>query len=92
MPYLDPAVAQSAKTYLQSEYAAYNPTVITHVGWKDGASRDWHDLPTEVDADRVNYPPTQWGEAMNSSDGVKNTGAPTYRRMHTTLCGSMLKP
>jgi hypothetical protein len=61
MPYLTPAVAQSAKAYLQSEYASYNPTIVTHVGWRDGASRDWFDLPPDVDADRVNYPPTQWG-------------------------------
>ncbi len=60
MPYLTPDVAQSVKTYLQSEYAAYNPAFTTHVGWRDGASRDWFDLPPEIDADRANYPPTQW--------------------------------
>ncbi|HJW27858.1 MAG TPA: hypothetical protein VJ508_01275, partial [Saprospiraceae bacterium] len=60
MPYLTPALAQSTKTYLQNEYTNYNPTSVTHVGWQTGASRDWFDLPPDVNADRVNYPPTQW--------------------------------
>ncbi len=63
IPYLTPDLAQSTKAYLQSEYATYNPTTVTHVGWRDGASRDWFDLPPDVDADRANYPPTQWGES-----------------------------
>jgi outer membrane protein assembly factor BamB len=80
MPYLDPAVAQSAKTYLQSEYAAYNPTSITHVGWRDGASRDWHDLPPEVEADRANYLPTQWLSNEFTGWGQKygGTNIPPY--------------
>ena len=60
VPYLTPDLAQSTKAYLQSEYAAYNPTTVTHIGWSAGASRDWFDLPPEVDADRQNYPSTEW--------------------------------
>jgi hypothetical protein len=81
MPYLSPDIAQSAKTYLQSEYAAYNPTTVTHVGWRNGASRDWFDLPPDADADRVNYPPTQWGgsyEFIGWSQKYGGTNIPPY--------------
>ena len=60
IPYLTPDLAQSAKTYLQGEYATYNPTIGTDVGWSTGASCDWFDLTPDVDADRKNYPPTPW--------------------------------
>jgi hypothetical protein len=60
LPYLTPTVAQSARTYLQNEYASYKPTTYSHIGWSSGASRDWFDLPPDVDADRVNYGPTEW--------------------------------
>ena len=60
IPYLTPDLAQTTKSYLQSEYSVYNPAFITHIGWRDGASRDWFDLPPDVDADRNNYPPTEW--------------------------------
>jgi len=81
IPYLTPDLAQSTKAYLQSEYAAYNPTSITHVGWKNGASRDWFDLPPDVDANRVNYPPTQWGgsyEFVGWSQKYGGTNIPPY--------------
>jgi len=91
VPYLTPEVAQSTKAYLQNEYAAYKPTTSTHVGWRDGASRDWFDLPPDVDPDRVNYPPTEWG-AMNSLGGGKNMEAPTSHRTPSTPCGNMPRP
>jgi hypothetical protein len=81
VPYLTPSLAQSTKAYLQSEYAAYNPTTITHVGWRNGASRDWFDLPPDVDADRVNYLPTQWGgsyEFVGWSQKNGGTNIPPY--------------
>jgi hypothetical protein len=81
MPYLTPDVAQNVKTYLQSEYAAYNPTTVTHVGWRAGAGRDWFDLPPDVDADRVNYPATQWGgsyEFVGWSQKYGGTNIPPY--------------
>ncbi len=81
MPYLTPDIAQSAKTYLQSEYTTYNPTLYTHVGWRDGASRDWFDLPPDTNADRVNYPPSQWGgsyEFVGWSQKYGGTNIPPY--------------
>ncbi len=81
MPYLTPTVAQNAKTYLQSEYANYNPTLVTHVGWRDGAGREWFDLPPDVNADRVNYSPTQWAgsyEFVGWSQKYGGTNIPPY--------------
>jgi PQQ-like domain len=80
IPYLTPGVAQSTRAYLQSEYAAYNPTTITHVGWSSGASRDWFDLPPEVDADRTDYPPTEWNSYEFEGWGQKygGTNIPPY--------------
>ena len=51
---------QSTKTYLQTELNSYPPYNVTHIGWQAGASRDFFDLPPEVDADRQNYGPTEW--------------------------------
>jgi hypothetical protein len=80
MPYLTPSLAQSTKAYLQSEYAAYNPAFVTHVGWSSGASRDWFDLPPEVDADRTNYSPTEWISYEFEGWGEKygGTNVPPY--------------
>ena len=60
LPYLPADMAQPAKNYLQSEFNSYAPDKVTHIGWKAGASRDFFDLPPDVDADRVNYGPTEW--------------------------------
>jgi outer membrane protein assembly factor BamB len=51
LPYLPADVAQSTRTYLQSEFAAYSPLSINHVGWKVGASREVYDIPPEVAGD-----------------------------------------
>jgi outer membrane protein assembly factor BamB len=54
LPYLPPDVAQSARAYLQTEYAAYPPLTINHVGWKVGANRQVYDVPPEVAGDMAN--------------------------------------
>ena len=56
LPYLPPDVAQSTRAYLQTEFAAYSPLSINHVGWKNGADRQPYDLPPEVAADMTNLP------------------------------------
>ena len=80
VPYLTPDLAQSTKAYLHSEYAAYNPASVTHIGWRNGASRDWFDLPPDVDADRANYPATEWGSYEFVGWGQKygGTNIPPY--------------
>lgn len=56
LPHLPKNQQETVKTYLQNEYAAYPPYTYTHIGWKDGASRQIFDLPPEVEEDRVNFP------------------------------------
>jgi hypothetical protein len=59
LPHLPAGQQAEVRTYLQNEYATYPPHVYTHIGWRDGAAREAFDLPPEVEADRVNFPPTQ---------------------------------
>lgn len=47
-PYLSPTLQSQVKTYLQNEYNNYSPCTYTHIGWT-GASRDWGELPPEVE-------------------------------------------
>jgi outer membrane protein assembly factor BamB len=54
LPYLPSDVAQSTRTYLQSEFAAYSPLSVNHVGWKVGAKREAYDIPPEVATDMAN--------------------------------------
>ena len=85
MPYLNPALAQSTKAYLQSEYSAYNPTSISHIGWKTGASREAYDMPADDVADTANYGPSQWYGDSEFLAGVRHV----LRPIPFTLCGSM---
>jgi outer membrane protein assembly factor BamB len=56
-PYLSTSLQASVKTYLQSEYTNYSPCVYTHDGWA-GASREWTDLPPDVESAAANMQPT----------------------------------
>ncbi|HTP07533.1 MAG TPA: PQQ-binding-like beta-propeller repeat protein, partial [Anaerolineae bacterium] len=56
-PYLSASLQARVKTYLQSEYTNYSPCVYTHDGWT-GASREWTDLPPDVESAAANMPPS----------------------------------
>ena len=58
LPYLPADLQPQTRSYLQSEFAAYLPYQVSHIGWKDGAAREAFELPPEVEADRANYPPS----------------------------------
>jgi outer membrane protein assembly factor BamB len=58
LPHLPAAMQPAVKTYISNEFNAYPPYQINHVGWS-GAPREVFDLPPEVAADLVNYPPEQ---------------------------------
>lgn len=57
LPYLPPDLQQQTKAYIQSEFNAYPPYLVNHIGWKDGNPREIFDLPPEVQADMQNMGP-----------------------------------
>lgn len=59
LPHLPPDLQQQTRTYLQNEYAGYLPYQVTHIGFRDGASREAFDLPPEVEADRATFGPSE---------------------------------
>ncbi len=54
-PHLPPALQAQVNTYLQNEYANYAPYNSNHVGWDNGTSRSFFDLPPEVIDDLANH-------------------------------------
>jgi hypothetical protein len=65
LPHLPQSLQQEVRDHLRAEYAAYPPYRYTHIGWRDGSSREPFDLPRETEVDRVNHPPwvSGWGFA-----------------------------
>jgi hypothetical protein len=59
LPYLPAGLQQQTRAYLQSEFSAYPPYIINHIGWQAGTPRQIFDFPPEVKADLKNYPPEQ---------------------------------
>ncbi|MCD4737800.1 MAG: PQQ-binding-like beta-propeller repeat protein [Anaerolineae bacterium] len=57
LPYLPENQQQQVKTYLQSEYQNFSPTQYTHIGWRDGTTRESSSFPQEVESDRENSIP-----------------------------------
>ncbi len=57
LPYLPTDLQQRTRVYIQNYFMAFPLYSIAHIGWKDGVAREAFDLPPEVDADRINYPP-----------------------------------
>lgn len=55
LPHLPADLQARVKTYLQSEFQAYPPYSVVHIGWDKGAAREAFDLPPEVDAARGNF-------------------------------------
>ena len=74
LPHLPLDMAAPVKNYLRSEFNTYPPYSITHLGWQSGSSRDFFDLPPEVDADRRNYGPTEWMSSEFEGWGQKYGG------------------
>jgi hypothetical protein len=60
LPYLTTDQQNRVKAYLRSEFQNFPPYDYVHIGWKDGASRDWADLPPEMDLRRLTIPPSEW--------------------------------
>jgi outer membrane protein assembly factor BamB len=56
LPHLPVEKQTALRAYIQSEFAAYPPYQYNHIGWQ-GAAREGFDLPADVAADLVNYPP-----------------------------------
>ena len=61
LPHLPSDLQARARNYIQTEMAQYSPTNVTMIGWEDGASRDFFDLPPEEDAARQGSGPTEYG-------------------------------
>jgi outer membrane protein assembly factor BamB len=57
LPHLPPELQPQVRAYIQAEFTAYPPYAYNHIGWRDGAAREAFDLPPEVSADLVNFPP-----------------------------------
>ena len=57
LPHLPAGMQDQVKAYLKSEFDSYPPYKYSHIGWREGASRDVFDLPPEVDADRMSFGP-----------------------------------
>ncbi len=60
LPYLPPDLAQRTRSYLQSEFAAYSPLSVNHIGWETGQNRQAFDFPPEVIADMARLPAHQY--------------------------------
>ena len=56
-PHLSTQQQDLVKTYLQSEYTNYAPYSYTHIGFKQGTSREAFQLPDDIEADRVQNGP-----------------------------------
>lgn len=56
-PLLSDPLKTAVDNYIKSEFAAYPPYQITHIGWKDGAAREAFIDPPEVVEGRKTYLP-----------------------------------
>ncbi len=57
LPYLPEELQAEVRAYMQAAFVAYPPHQYTHVGWREGASREPFELPQEIEAARANHPP-----------------------------------
>lgn len=62
LPYLPSDLRQQARAYIQQEYSRFPPYQTAHVGWQDGAAREWYDTLPEVQAKMDDFGPraTSW--------------------------------
>ena len=59
LPHLPEGMRPQVLAYLQAEFNAYPPYQYDHIGWRDGAAREVFNLPPEMEAARVNFPPQE---------------------------------
>jgi hypothetical protein len=59
LPHLPEDMQPQVRAYLQAEFSAYPPHRYNHIGWQAGAAREAFDLPPELEAVRVNFPPEE---------------------------------
>lgn len=58
--HISPQLRNEVQGYLEREYQDFPPHDFTHVGWRDGVSRQSFDFPPEVEEDISNHVPTLW--------------------------------
>ncbi len=56
LPLLPPPMQQDVRQYLQQEFQTYPLHSIKHVGWANGAAREYFDLPPETNSELNNFP------------------------------------
>ncbi|MGD2158980.1 MAG: PQQ-like beta-propeller repeat protein [Anaerolineales bacterium] len=74
LPYLSTDLEQQVLGYIQNEFSNYPPYEYNHVGWQDGAPREIFDLPLDVMANVINYPPEQENYTFKNSGGWERAG------------------
>ncbi|MGD8753775.1 MAG: PQQ-binding-like beta-propeller repeat protein [Anaerolineales bacterium] len=74
LPHISPDVEQQVLGYIQNEFSNYPPYEYNHVGWRDGAPREIFDLPLDVMANVINYPPEQENYTFKNSGGWERAG------------------
>ncbi len=57
LPHLSPGLQQQTRTYIQNEYNAYPPYDYNHIGWQDGAAREFFDIPPELESGMSSHGP-----------------------------------
>lgn len=57
LPHLPSDLQQQTRNYLQSEFNAFPPHEVNHIGFQDGASREAFGLPPEIEADMATKGP-----------------------------------
>ena len=74
LPHLPETTQEQVKQYLQEEFAAYAPYAYNHVGWSEGAAREFFDLPPEVQATLPNHTPNPFHGAFKNNGGWEQQG------------------
>jgi hypothetical protein len=55
LPLLPADVQAQLEPYIQSEFQAYPPYAVSHIGWATGSPRDYFSLPPETEADTSTF-------------------------------------
>lgn len=57
LPYLPSELASRVRIYIQQEFNAFSPYEYSHIGWQDGAAREFFIMPPEFASELIYYPP-----------------------------------
>ncbi len=74
LPYLSSSMQQQVRTYLQNEYASYPPYLYNHIGYSNGASREFFDVPPEIEAALATFGPEQENSTFRNNGGWGGEG------------------